>query len=258
MGDRSHRVAVNFFWAWLLLSTLASLAGNIIHAWIAAPTGTRWLAAGVAVVPPIALLLSIHGLALLAKATATGAVYRFSLVATTALAVGAFLLSFVALRDLAIIAGIYPNLAPVLPLVIDLAIGVATLALVAIGDKPAVRRSAASHRAARTPAASDISIHRPGECSDGASVSSSRDKLPSSPPRDELWIADNATCEIAARIVAAKVTRQSTETVERILAAHHAGDPLNRIAKNLGVHHTAISKIVNAAQMHGRLDFVSG
>ena len=66
------------------------------------------------------LLLSVHGLAVLAKATASGTVYRAAVAATGALAVGAFILSFVALCDLAVIAGIRPGLASVLPLVIDL------------------------------------------------------------------------------------------------------------------------------------------
>jgi hypothetical protein len=103
-------------------------------------------------VPPTFLLLSVHGLAVLAKTTASGTVYRAAVAATGALAVGAFILSFVALRDLAVIAGIRPNLAPVLPLVIDLAIGVATLGLVAIGDKPA-RRTLNATRSARPSAA---------------------------------------------------------------------------------------------------------
>src|SRR3954467_326606 len=125
---RNHRRAVRFFWTWLILATLVSLVGNVAHAWLTAQPGSQWLAACVAAVPPTALLLSVHGLAVLAKATASGAVYRGAVAATGALAVGAFILSFVALRDLAVIAGIRPGLAPVLPLVIDLAIGVATLA----------------------------------------------------------------------------------------------------------------------------------
>ncbi|MGB0436219.1 MAG: hypothetical protein ACPGVY_00275 [Mycobacterium sp.] len=47
-----------------------SLAGNVAHAWLSVPLGTRWLASCVAAVPPTALLLSVHGLAVLAKVTA--------------------------------------------------------------------------------------------------------------------------------------------------------------------------------------------
>ncbi len=142
---RHHQRAVRFFWVWLAGTTLVSLAGNITHALLTAPGCSRWLAAAVAAVPPTVLLCAVHGIAVLAKANASGAVYRASVTATTALAVSAFVLSFVALRDLAVIAGIPTTFAAVLPLVIDLAVAVATTALVAVGDKPARRaRNAAS------------------------------------------------------------------------------------------------------------------
>jgi hypothetical protein len=84
-------------------------------------------------------LTAVHGIAVLVKANTSGAVYRASVAATAGLAVGAFLVSFVALRDLAVMAGIAPAFAAVLPLVVDVAVAVATTALVAVGDKPARR-----------------------------------------------------------------------------------------------------------------------
>ena len=95
------------------------------------------------------------------KANVAGAVYRASVAATAALAGGAFLLSFVALRDLAVLAGIAPDLAVMLPLVIDLAVVVSTVALVAVGDKPARRPSSASSAAtplAPAPAATNEAV----------------------------------------------------------------------------------------------------
>ena len=83
-------------------------------------------------VPPTVVLTAVHGIAVRAKTNASGAMYRASVAATAALAVGAFVLSFVALRDLAVTAGIAPELAALLPLVIDLAVAVATTALVAV------------------------------------------------------------------------------------------------------------------------------
>ncbi len=245
--DRNHRIAVRFFWAWLILTALVSLTGNMIHAWIGAPTDSRWLAVGVAAVPPIALLLSVHGLAVLAKVSASGRVYRAALTATAMLAAGAFLLSFVALCDLAIIAGIRPELAPVLPIVIDLAIGVATLALVAIDDKPVRHRSTSARSA--TESASGASKRAPNATAIASSAIAARDKLAPTATDSPRWIADDATRELAVQLVAAKVTRQSAGTVERILVAHSCGDPLNRIAKNVGVHHTAVSKVLGAAQL---------
>lgn len=248
LARRNHRRAVRFFWIWLIIATWVSLAGNVMHAWLTAAPGARWLAAAVAAIPPIVLLLSVHGLAVLAKATASGTVYRASVLATGGLAVGAFTLSFVALRDLAIIAGIRPALAPVLPLVIDLAIGVATLALVAIGDKPA-RRARTATSSAATPAVSGATVSRaaaapnmsPGANPWGDNATSS--EQPSAGP-----VADDATLELAAALVAEKVTRRPVDVVARVLAAHDEGDPPNRIAKDVGIHHSAVSRVIGAAE----------
>jgi Protein of unknown function (DUF2637) len=251
--QRNHRRAVRFFWTWLILATWVSLAGNVAHAWLMAEPATRWLAGSVAAVPPTVLILSVHGLAVLAKATASGAVYRVAVAATTALAAGAFILSFVALRDLAVIAGIRPGLAPVLPLVIDLAIGVATLALVAIGDKPARRTPNATRSAGATAAPSAITAISKGDApiATPASVAiTDRDNATPSEAESAVPSADDPNRELAATLVAEKVTRQPVEVVARILAAHDSGDALNRIAKNVGVHHSAVSRIIGAAAAH--------
>lgn len=243
---RHHRRAVRFFWAWLMGATLTSLAGNIIHAVLTAPENLRWIAAVIAAVPPTVLLCAVHGIAVLAKTNASGTMYRVSVTATGALALGAFLLSFVALRDLAAMAGIAPGLAAVLPIVIDLAVAVATVALVAVGDKPARRaRNAASpatQAVTRSTTASRVTIGRErgvSALSDGASATASA-------PHD----ATDAIAQLAAKLVAAKATRQSVEKVEAILLAHQNGDPLNRIAAVLGVHHTAVKRVLDAADVH--------
>lgn len=204
-------------------------------------------AVGVAAVPPTALLLSVHGLAVLAKATASGGVYRAAVTATGALAVCAFVLSFVALRDLAMIAGIRPWLAPVLPLVIDLAIGVATLALAAIGEKPAVRRRNASRGAAADATTAAMS---PGveAIERDCSATGDRTSATLSDAQTATLGANRATQDLAARLVAARrATRQSLETVVAILMTHERGDPMNRIAKRLDVHHSAVSRVIGAA-----------
>lgn len=240
---RHHRRAVRFFWTWLMGATLTSLAGNIIHAVLTAPENLRWIAAVIAAVPPTVLLCAVHGIAVLAKTNASGTMYRVSVTATGALALGAFFLSFVALRDLAVIAGIGPRLAAVLPLVIDLAVAVATAALVAIGEKPPRRgrnaASTATQPAARSATANRVTIGRDRGMSalpDGASATASA-------PHD----ATDAIAQLAAKLVAAKATRQSVEKVEAILLAHQNGDPLNRIAAVLGVHHSAVKRVLDAA-----------
>jgi hypothetical protein len=250
---RNHRRAIRFFWTWLILTTLVSLAGNVAHAWLTAAPGTRWLAACVAAVPPTVLILSVHGLAVLAKTTASGAVYRGAVAATGALAAGAFILSFVALRDLAVIAGVRPGLAPVLPLVIDLAIGVATLALVAIGDKPVRRARNATRSAGATAAPSAITAISKRDAPTATPATAAMtdcENATASATESAVPSADDPNRELAAELIAEKATRQSVETVAAILAAHEQGDPLNRIAKQVDVHHTAVSRIVGAAATH--------
>ena len=158
-------------------------------------------------------------------------------------------MSFVALRDLAVLAGITPGLAAVLPLVIDLAVAVATIALVAVGDKPARRPRTATPSAApaataprsagpRKPAATPVGP-RPARDDSSAAMA------PSGPGEQ--------TARLAAELVAAKATRQPVETVEAILIAHDNGDPLNRIAAALGVHHSAVKRVVEAADAQRQL-----
>lgn len=84
-------------------ASLTSLAGNVAHALLSAPAGSWWLAAAVAAVPPTVLLCAVHGIAVLAKTNASSAVYWVSVAATAALAGGAFVLSFVSLRALALL-----------------------------------------------------------------------------------------------------------------------------------------------------------
>ena len=217
---------------------MASLAGNITHALLTAPPGSRWLAAAVAAVPPTVLLAAVHGLAVLVKANTTGAVYRAAVAATAALAVGAFALSFVALRDLAVLAGIVPHLAIMLPLVIDLAVAVSTIALVAVGDKPTPRPRRATSTASAV-------AHR---------ITAPKPRTATSSRADTAPVASaNAIGTRAADLVAAKATRQPVGTVEAILAAHENGDPLNRIAAALGVHHSAVKRVLEASEVQNPL-----
>lgn len=248
---RHHRRAVTFFWGWLVGATITSLAGNITHALLTTPHHLRWIAAAVAAVPPTVLLTAVHGVAVLVKANASGLMYKVSVAATGVLALGAFLLSFVALRDLAVRAGIAPALAALLPLVIDLAVAVATAAIVAVGDKPAGRaRNAApsaTHSSGET-ATSSRATARPKRGSVAATFSPSA--IFSEPG------ATRGAALLAEELVSAKVTRQPVETVEAILMAHQEGKPLNRIAADLGVHHSAVKRVLDAANVERQLQIV--
>lgn len=135
--------AVRFFWAELLLVAAMSIAGNIIHAWINAPEGKQEIAAFFASFPPIALLAATHGVGLLVKAKNGAKFAYWSVVALTAgIAVVAFRLSFDALKELGVQVGMSEHLAFLMPIIIDGAIGQATIALLVLArsdDKPVVR-----------------------------------------------------------------------------------------------------------------------
>jgi len=83
---------------------------------------------------------AVHGIALAVRAGASGKVYCWAVSAVAAIGAGAFMLSFRALRDLLIETGTPPTWAWIFPAIVDTAVGVSTLMLVALGDKP-VRRA---------------------------------------------------------------------------------------------------------------------
>src|SRR6201997_5311400 len=111
---------------------------------------------GAAAVPPIALLAAVHGNALAVRAGASGAVYRWAVGAVTAIGLGAFALSFLALRDLMQNIGYSSATAWVFPAIIDTAVAVSTMMLVALGDKPARRT-----RTVATPASAQVKASAP-------------------------------------------------------------------------------------------------
>ncbi|MEV6388893.1 DUF2637 domain-containing protein [Nocardia xishanensis] len=125
--------AIRFFWAELLLVAAMSIAGNLVHAWMNAPVGKEPVAAFVASFPPIALLAATHGVGLLVRAQNKARLAYWAVVAlTAAIAVIAFRLSFDALRELAKQVGMSEHLAWLFPLIIDGAIGQATVALLVL------------------------------------------------------------------------------------------------------------------------------
>ena len=65
---RHQRRAKWFFWTVLIMASWASIAGNAAHSLVATDLAVPApLAAGVAVAPPIILMLSIEGLSLLVR-----------------------------------------------------------------------------------------------------------------------------------------------------------------------------------------------
>ena len=136
IAQRNHRRAVRFFWWFLIGATTVSLVGNVAHAVL--PYLPRVvIQIGAAAVPPIALLAAVHGIALAVRAGASGRVYSSAVIAMGLIDSGAFAVSFLALRDLMLAIGYSAATAWIFPAIIDTAVAVSTLMLIALGDKPA-------------------------------------------------------------------------------------------------------------------------
>lgn len=131
-AESDRRRAGTFFMGWLILAASMSLAGNVGHALLIAPSETRWLAALAALVPPIVLLAATHSATWLVRARSVGWVYWVALALTAALALGSFALSFDALRSFAVMLGIRESMSWIWPAVIDVAIAHATLCLLSL------------------------------------------------------------------------------------------------------------------------------
>ena len=102
--QRNHNRAVRFFWGFLIGATVVSLVGNITHA-VLTYLPSVVIQIGAAAVPPIALLAAVHGIALAVRAGASGRVCCWAVGAVEAIGVGAFAVSFLALRDLMRVIG---------------------------------------------------------------------------------------------------------------------------------------------------------
>lgn len=250
--QRNHRRAVRFFWCLLGGATLVSLAGNVAHAVLPylAPVG---LQIGAAAIPPIVLLAAVHGVALAVRAGASGAVYRWAVAAVAAIGVGAFALSFIALRDLMQTIGYSPAIAWVFPAIVDTAVAVATLMLVALGGKPARRTGRTTAAASARPVRAQAAAQRPVQ---GAlktrTAPAPRAGTAHAPVLHAVPAAgaDPDTGALARALVDAGATTKSVDQVAEVLAAHVHGAAITRIAANTGMHHKTVRTIINAATEH--------
>jgi hypothetical protein len=259
-AQRNHRRAVRFFWFMLGAATLVSLIGNVAHAVLPylPPVAMQ---IGAAAVPPIVLLAAVHGVALAVKAGASGTVYWWAVSAVAVIGIGAFALSFIALRDLMLAIGYTPAIAWIFPSIVDAAVAVATLMLVALGDKPARRtrtatgsRQAAVHATTSERAAAEPPRHTAGtpttRTAPAASRQTARARALQAVPAAG---ADLDASAVARALVDGGATTKSLEQVQQVLEAHAAGAAITRIATDAGVHHATVRKIINAATGYRQL-----
>jgi Protein of unknown function (DUF2637) len=269
IAQRSHSRAVRFFWCFLIGATLVSLIGNVAHAVL--PYLSRIvIQIGAAAVPPIGLLAAVHGIALAVRAGASGRVYCWAVAAVAAIGVGAFALSFLALRDLMLVIGYSSATAWIFPAIVDTAVAVSTLMLVALGDKPARRtRTVTKSANTQTPATQRLSqsqtqnakthVKRFAPASaraqtaqaEGAQTSVSVRRDPAQTVQDRAQIeATQVDADLAAELIASGATTQRVETVIAVLAASRDGASVNAAAKASGINYRTAQRIVETAAAH--------
>lgn len=135
----AERKAQKYYWGVLILATIASITGNVVHALLATADHTSTaipaVAATLAVVPPVVEVLAAYGVHLLVHVRKVGIAYGTAFAITVALVILAFIVSFEALRDLAIVyGGMKPHTAWIIPVVIDFSITGSTVSLLAISQ----------------------------------------------------------------------------------------------------------------------------
>jgi hypothetical protein len=264
--QKNHRRAVRFFWCLLIGATTVSLIGNVVHA-ILAYIPHVVIQIGAAAVPPIALLAAVHGIALAVRAGASGWVYYLAVGAVAAIGVGAFTVSFLALRDLMLVVGYSSTTAGVFPAIIDTAVAVSTLMLVALGDKPARRaRTGAAPATTQTPTmrrlgqsgtqSAKAEVTRPAPTllttqtvqDEGGQTSAPAQRNPVRTVHDSVQTeAGQVDADLAAELVASGVTTQPVETVIAVLAASREGASINAAAKASGINYRTARRIVERA-----------
>jgi Protein of unknown function (DUF2637) len=245
-----------------------SLIGNITHA-VLPYVPHVVVQIGAATVPPVALLAAVHGIALAVRAGASGRVYCCAVSAVAAIGAGAFAVSFLALRDLMRAIGYSPTTAWVFPAIIDTAVAVSTLMLVALGDKPARRartgttvantqtpRTQRLPQAPRQSTKGQARVSAPGGARVLASASLQPGPAPTVQPsvqtqpiQVDAEIAEG-DADLASALIASGVTTQPAETVIAVLAASRDGASINYAAKASGVNYRTAQRIVEAAAVH--------
>jgi hypothetical protein len=271
----NHRRAVRFFWGLLIGATLVSLIGNITHAVLPYMPHVV-IQIGAAAVPPVALLAAMHGIAVAVRAGASGRVYCCAVSAVAAIGAGAFALSFLALRDLMQTVGYSATTAWIFPVLIDTAVAVSAMMLVALGDKP-VRRtrtgtaSASTQHSALQRWSQTLTRRAKGEVAPAMTSARAQPvqakRVPTSAsvqPRPAQAVRASAQTEgargdaetaevdadLASELIASGVTTQPVATVVAVLTASRGGASINAAAKASGINYRTAQRIVERAAEH--------
>lgn len=225
----ADRTARGFFWTWLIGSAAVSIMGVVTHA-LLGDARSPAIASALATVVVVIQLCATYGVHALVRAQIVGAVYLCAVATAAMLALGAFVLNFVALRDLAITwAGTAIVIAWIVPLVIDLGMTASTVALLALADDQPAARARVAERHVDTPASVHVDV------------------------RNTVHNAMHADAHLATahRIVGQGVVRIAPERVARVLEAHAAGTAPSTIQRSLKIGYSTVQRIIAQHNLGG-------
>lgn len=272
-----------FLWFWLGVATALSVGGNVGHAWLTVAPGPRpWMAIGWAVAPPALLMLAIHGLPTLARMQGREDRDKLLTAVVWGVTVGAFGWSAFGIFGFTTAMGVPVHMAWVAPVVIDLSVFGATRGLVLTAPLAARMKAgmASLRRESLTnvpPASTRVTPVVPAIVATALRT----DALPSHPasptspgvppltppPTERAEAGEPARAErvaaapplvatdalaLAEHIVASGAVRKPVETVVAILSAAERESRKAVIAEDVGVHHSVVTKTLDAAESHRR------
>ncbi|AEK08042.1 hypothetical protein ANAYA_83 [Mycobacterium phage Anaya] len=269
--------AQRYFRGWLAAGVVTSILGNAAHAVLDPDAGSTVIAVAVAVLLPLGILGSTHGVQKLVAAGIVGRAYTAALCISVTVVAAAFLLSFAALAELAVDwAGISIWLCWLVPVFIDLSIAGCTVALFALsGAERGEVLDAAVHVAAQVlhPAAqpvhavaqpADLHVPLPADLQPDTHLvareadglvhvfeESVHDPAPGGVSVADLIAREAATSDALAAhlpaaeaILAAGVTRIDRVKVAEVLAEHEADVKPSMIARKVGVGYSTVVRIL--------------
>lgn len=249
---RTVRQDRRFLWLWLITATACSVAGNVGHALVEALTrataedGTTtapsasmtadplfWASVGWAVVPPILLMLAVHGLPTLARMLGTEDTDTLLKGVVWGVVTAAFGWSAFGIYTFTVAVGVPPTMALLAPVAIDLSVFGATRGLVKTAPLAARLKVHESTTLAHEPAHDPVpEVREPESTTPAAAVrepkptaSMSRAREPKSTVRDPKPVSraheldrEPVDYEPAARwLVEKKKTTLDAETIVRLL-----------------------------------------
>lgn len=229
--------ATRFFWSWLIGSAAFSILGVVTHAVLGSarsPLIASVLAVGIVVIQ----LCATYGVHALVQERITGAAYRWALAIAVTIALGAFVLNFVALRDLVITwAGTAAVIAWIVPLIVDLGMTASTLAILALTE---AQRTEQLHTVARPDAQPAHSVHVEVHNTLHADMPVLQDGAHA--------VREDAHLLAARRIIAQGAVRIEVQRIAAVLAVHAQGvNSASIIGRRTNVHHKTVQRILDAA-----------